>query len=634
MAAHVEVAPSNPPAKTVQNIASSGLTSAEAHSRLQKDGPNAMPDVSAHPLRNALAKFWAPVPWLLEASIVLELVLHKYFEASIIAGLLIFNAALAYFQEGRAQATLKALNSRLALNASVEHDGVWKTVPAAQLVRGDLVKLSLGGVVAADVHLVGGSVLLDQSMLTGESLPIEAGPGVDTYAGALVRRGEATALVTATGIHTKFGRTAELVRTAHVVSSQQKAVLRIVRNLAIFNGVVILIIGVYAYFHAMPWSEIIPLLLTSVLAAIPVALPATFTLAAALGARSLAKRGVLPTRLSAVDEAATIDVLCSDKTGTLTRNELSVTSVKAMPGFDEAHILGMAALASSEGGDDAVDAAIRSASTHTPASDLPKLITFVPFDPAKKTSEATATDAKGGVERIVKGAFTVVASLTAPSPTAAGLADGLEKQGFRVLAVAAGPQTSLKLMGLIALSDPPRKDSTSLISELKTLGVRTVMVTGDAPATAAIVAHAVGLDGAVCPPGTIPDGVKPTDFAVFASILPEGKFNLVKAFQKNGRTVGMCGDGANDAPALRQAQMGIAVSTATDVAKSAAGIVLTDAGLGGIVAAVKEGRSTFQRILTYTLNSVLKKIVQVLLLAIGLVITGHAVLTPMLMVIV
>ncbi len=593
-----------------------------------------MPDVSAHPLRNALAKFWAPVPWLLEASIVLEVVLHKYFEASIIAGLLVFNAALAYFQEGRAQATLKALNSRLALNASVERDSAWKTVPAAELVRGDLVKLSLGGVVAADVHLIGGSVLLDQSMLTGESLPIEAGPGVDTYAGALVRRGEATAEVTATGVHTKFGRTAELVRTAHVVSSQQKAVLRIVRNLAIFNGVVILVIGAYAYFHAMPWSEIIPLLLTSVLAAIPVALPATFTLAAALGARSLAKRGVLPTRLSAVDEAATIDVLCSDKTGTLTRNELSVTSVKPMPGFDEAHVLGMAALASSDGGDDAVDAAIRSASTHKPASDLPKLITFVPFDPAKKTSEATATDSKGDVERIVKGAFTVVAGLTPASPTAAGLADELEKQGFRVLAVAAGPQTALKLMGLIALSDPPRKDSASLISELKTLGVRTVMVTGDAPATAAIVAHAVGLDGAVCPPGPVPDGVKPEDFAVFASILPEGKFDLVKAFQKNGHTVGMCGDGANDAPALRQAQMGIAVSTATDVAKSAAGIVLTKAGLGGIVAAVKEGRITFQRILTYTLNSVLKKIVQVLLLAIGLVITGHAVLTPMLMVIV
>ncbi len=622
------------PAKLVQNAMSNGLTSDEAHSRLEKDGPNAMPDTSSHPLRNALAKFWAPVPWLLEASIVLQVVLHKYFEAAVIAGLLVFNAALAYFQEGRAQATLLALKSRLALNASVRRDGVWKTVPAAELVRGDLVKLSLGGVVAADVHLVDGSVLLDQSMLTGESLPIEAGAGADTYAGALVRRGEASAEVTATGVHTKFGRTAELVRTAHVVSSQQKAVLRIVRNLAIFNAGVILLIGVYAYTHRMPWSEIIPLLLTSVLAAIPVALPATFTLATALGARALAKVGVLPTRLSAVDEAATIDILCSDKTGTLTRNELTVTSVRPMPGFDEAYILGLAALASSDGGQDSVDAAIRSASSHKPASGLPRLITFVPFDPAKKTSEATATDSKGGLERIIKGAFTAVIGLTAPSSTATGIADELEKQGFRVLAVAAGPAASMQLIGFIALSDPPRTDSASLISELKTLGVRAVMVTGDAPATAAIVAHAVGLEGAVCPPGPIPHHVKPQDFAVFAGILPEGKYDLVKVFQKDGHTVGMCGDGANDAPALRQAQIGIAVSTATDVAKSAAGVVLTEAGLGGIVAAVKEGRVTFQRLLTYTLNSVLKKIVQVLLLAIGLVMTGHAVLTPMLMVIV
>jgi len=629
-----KVAPPIPPATPVQNTAPCGLTGAEASSRLQKDGPNAMPDTSAHPLRNVLTKFWAPVPWLLEASTVLQVVLHKYFEAAVIAALLVFNAALAYFQEGRAQATLAALKSRLALNASVRRDGAWKTIPAADLVRGDLVKLSLGGVVAADVHLLDGSVSLDQSMLTGESLPLEAGPGVDTYAGALVQRGEATAEVTATGVHTKFGRTAELVRTAHAVSSQQKAVLRIVRNLAMFDGAIILLIGVYAYFHAMPWSEIIPLLLTSVLAAIPVALPATFTLATALGARALAKVGVLPTRLSAVDEAATINVLCSDKTGTLTLNALSVTSVRPMPGFDEAHILGMAALASSEGGEDSVDAAIRSASSHKPASDLPKLTKFVPFDPAKKTSEATATDSKGGLLRIVKGAFTVVVGLTAPSPFAAGIAEELEKQGFRVLAVAAGPPASLQLIGLIALSDPPRKDSTSLISKLKTLGVRTVMVTGDAPATAGIVAREVGLDGAICPPGPLPSNLKPEDFAVFAGILPEGKFDLVKAFQKGGHTIGMCGDGANDAPALRQAQIGIAVSTATDVAKSAAGVVLTEAGLGGIVAAVKEGRITFQRILNYTLNSVIKKIVQVLFLAVGLVMTGHAVLTPMLMVIV
>jgi H+-transporting ATPase len=621
------------PPEVPGQAAPDGLTSEVASSRLQKDGPNALPDTSAHPLRNALAKFWAPVPWLLEAAIVLQVVLHKYLEASVIAGLLVFNAALAYFQEGRAQATLTALKSRLALDASVRRDGIWKTVPAAELVRNDLVKLSLGGVVPADVHLLEGSVSLDQSMLTGESLPLEAGAGVNTYAGALVRRGEATALVTATGEHTKFGRTAELVRTAHVVSSQQKAVLRIVRNLAMFNGVVILLIGAYAYAHSMPWSEIIPLLLTSVLAAIPVALPATFTLAASLGARTLTKVGVLPTRLSAVDEAATMDVLCSDKTGTLTANQLSVTCVRPMAGFDEARVLGMATLASSEGGEDSVDAAIRSASSKLSASDLPELVKFVPFDPAKKMSEATATDAKGGIVRIIKGAVSAVAALTT-SPPADGVADDLEKQGFRVLAVAAGTAASMQFMGLIALSDPPRTDSASLISELRALGVRTVMVTGDAPATAAIVAQAMGLDGAVCPPGPIPDSVKPSDFGVFASILPEGKYNLVKALQKNGHTVGMCGDGANDAPALRQAQIGIAVSTATDVAKSAAGVVLTKPGLAGIVAAVKEGRVTFQRILTYTLNSILKKIVQVLLLAIGLIMTGHAVLTPLLIVIV
>jgi H+-transporting ATPase len=596
-----------------------------------------MPDTSAHPLRDALEKFWAPVPWLLELSIILQVALHKYVEAGVIAILLIFNAALSYFQEGRAQATLKALKSRLALNTSVKRDGVWKKVPAATLVKGDLIKLSLGAVVAADVHLLDGSVLLDQSMLTGESLPIEAGSGVDTYAGALVRRGEATAKVQATGIRTKFGRTAELVRTAHVVSSQQKAVLKIVRNLAVFNGAVILLIGVYAYIHHMQWEEIIPLILTSALAAIPVALPATFTLAAAIGARSLAKRGILPTRLSAVDEAATIDVLCSDKTGTLTCNELSVTSVTVLADFDEAQILGLAALASSEGGQDSVDAAIREASTRKATAStfkLPLLSTFVPFDPAKKTSEAIVSDTTHGIERIVKGAFATVSHLAVAPTRATELTDELEKKGFRILAVAAGSKSALKLIGLIALSDPPRGDSASLISELITLGVRTVMVTGDALATAVIVAQSVGLKGAVSQATQIPKNVRPEDFSVFAGVLPEGKFDLVKAFQNNGHTVGMCGDGANDAPALRQAQMGIAVSTATDVAKSAAGIVLTKPGLSGIVDAIKEGRITFQKILTYTLNSVIKKIVQVLILTIGLLMTGHAVLTPMLMIII
>jgi len=611
-----------------------GLTSAEAKTKLDTSGPNAMPDTSSHPLRAAIEKFWAPIPWMLEAAIVLQLVLGKYLESAIIAGLLVFNAALGLFQESRAQATLTALKSRLALNASVRRDGAWKTVPAAELVIGDVVKLSLGGVVPADVHLISGEILLDQSMLTGESAPIEAGSGVQTYAGALIRRGEAVADVTATGAGTKFGRSAELIRTAQVVSSQQRAVLRVVRNLAIFNGVVIVGLVAYALILKLTVGEIIPLVLTAVLASIPVALPATFTLASAIGAQSLAKLGVLSTRLSAVDEAASMVVLCADKTGTLTENALTVTSVRAMDGFDEAHVLALAALASSDGGEDPVDGAVRKAATAKAVSDAPKLTKFTAFDPAKKMSEATATDASGSPQRIVKGASTVIFDLVRPTPAALAAAKDLEGHGLRVLAVAAGPASAMQLIGLIALSDPPRKDSTALISELRDLGVRTVMMTGDAPVTAAIVAKAVGLDGALCPPGPIPEAVHPEQFAVYAGVLPEDKYKLVKAFQKGGHTVGMCGDGANDAPALRQAQMGIAVSTATDVAKSAAGMVLTNPGLSGIVATVKEGRKTFQRILSYTLNSINKKIVQVLFLGVGLIMTGQAVLTPLLMVLI
>jgi H+-transporting ATPase len=617
-----------------QDSASCGLTNDQARTELTKYGPNAMPDTAIRPLRMALTKFWAPVPWMLEAAVVLQLVLHEYIEAAVIGALLVFNAALGFFQEGRAQATLAALKSRLALTASVLRDGVWKNIPATELVPGDAVKLSVGGVVAADVKLLEGSVLLDQSMLTGESVPSEAGPGMQTYAGALVRRGEATAIVTAIGARTKFGRTAELVRTAHVESTQQKTVVRVVRNLAAFNGVIIVLLVAYAHARNMPIGEIIPLVLTAVLASIPVALPATFTLAAAVGAKALAHLGVLPTRLSAVDEAATLDVLCSDKTGTLTLNELAVTAVRPEPGFDEVRVLAMAALASSDGGQDPVDTAIRSAAAKGSTTSLPKVTKFVPFDSATKMSEAEAVDANGGALRAVKGAFAAVIKLTEAAPSATAMSHELEEKGFRVLAVAVGTPAPMRLAGMIALSDQPRADAAEFISDLKKLGVRTVMVTGDAPATAAIIARTVGLDGAICPPGPIPESLRPENFAVFAGVLPEDKYHLVKAFQKTGHTVGMCGDGANDAPALRQAQMGIAVSTATDVAKSAAGIVLTKPGLEGVVSAVKEGRVTFQRILTYTLNSVTKKIVQVLFLAMGLIITGHAILTPMLMVII
>jgi len=608
-----------------------GLTSEIARTRLAEAGSNAMADTTPPAWLRALATFWAPVPWMLEAAIVLQLLIGEYPEAAVIGVLLIFNAMLGFVQESRAQATLDALKARLALNASVRRDGVWSTILATELVPGDLIKLSLGGIVGADVRLISGNVLLDHSMLTGESLPVEAGPGGETYAGALVRRGEAVAEVVATGPRTKFGRTAELVRTASVVGSQQKAVMRVVRNLAMFNLAALVVQVTIAQWLHLPIGEIVPLAVTALLAAIPVALPAAFTLSNAMAARNLAANGVLPTRLSAIDEAAAMDVLCADKTGTLTQNELAVTAVRVANGLDADRVLALAARASSDGGQDPVDAAIRRAAKAV--ADGLQLVSFIPFDPAKKRSEAITTDAAGRALRIVKGAYATVSALTPPDPTLAAAADDLQAQGFRVLAVAAGPGEAMTLVGLVALSDPPRADSADLIAQLASLGVHTVMVTGDAPATAGVVAASIGLHGAVCPPGPPPGAVRPDQFAVFAGVLPEEKFNIVKTFQNAGHIVGMCGDGANDAPALRQAQMGIAVFSATDVAKSAAGLVLMEPGLAGILAAVYQGRRTFQRILTYTLRSVTRKIDQLLFLTFGLVLTGHAILTPQLMVI-
>jgi len=604
-----------------------GLTSAEARDRLATAGANTVAEDTPHPVERALAMFWAPVPWMLEAAVVLQLVLGEYLEAGAVAFLLVFNAALGFFQEGRAQATLDALKSRLAVTASALRDGTWQTLPAPQLVQGDVVKLSLGAVVPADVRLIDGSVLVDQSTLTGESVPAEAGPGFETYAGALIQRGEAVAEVTAIGTKTKFGRSAELIRTAHVESTEQKAIFRVVLNLAIFNGGVTLLLVGYALHLAMPLTQIAPLVLVAVLASIPVALPSMFTLAATVGARAVARRGVLPTRLSALDEAAGMDVLCADKTGTLTRNALAVTACRAMAGFQEAQVLAMATLASSDGGADPLDAAIRAAAKSATPEGW-KLLAFTPFDPAKKMSSAKALDADGKTVQVVKGAFTALTKVAKASPEATAIVEELQNKGYRVLVVACGAAEPLQ----IAMSDPPRTDSAALVARLRTLGVRMVMVTGDAAVTARVVADAVGITGPSCSTKLIPHDASIETFGVFADVLPEDKFALVQSLQHAGHVVGMCGDGANDAPALRQAQMGIAVFTATDVAKSAAGIVLTGPGLEGVVAAVEEGRATFQRILTFTFRSIIHKVAQVLLLLAGLVISGAAVLTPLLMV--
>ncbi len=609
-----------------------GLSSAEAARRLAEIGPNAVVEERVHPAARIARHFWSPVPWMLEATVILQIAIGERVEAGLIAVLLLLNVALGVFQESRATAALALLKERLALRARVLRDGAWIDAPAADLVPGDVVQLSLGSVVPADARIIAGTLLLDQSMLTGESMPAEAQRGKTAYAGALVRRGEATAEIVATGSHTYFGRAAELVRTAHVESSEQQAVMGVVRNLTIVNFAIV--VGIVAYAEAihMGTARIIALVLTALLSAVPVALPATFTLAATLGAKTLALKGVLLTRLSALHEAATIDVLCADKTGTLTANELAVAAVRAVDDdCGEADILALAAFASSVDGQDLIDAAIRALTARRNDVRLPFAVErFTPFDPATKMAEAVARDRQGREIRIVKGAPAAVAAVATMTPRIAGELQSLAAAGYRVLGVAYGPPGRLAFVGLIALGDPPRPDSRGLLAELKSLGVGTVMVTGDAAATAETVARSVGLDGPVCPPGAIPERVGPDDFAVYAGVFPEDKFRLVKAFQQQGHAVGMCGDGANDAPALRQAQMGIAVSTATDVAKAAAGIVLTDPGLDGIVTCIGEGRSAFQRVLTYTLSILVNKSATLAVLGAGLVMTGHAVLTPLL----
>jgi H+-transporting ATPase len=622
------------PEQIAQPQASIGISSAEAERRLREFGPNAMPEEIPARWRLLLAKFWAPVPWMLEATIALQLALGETLEAAVVAFLLVFNMLLGFFQESRANAALAALKRQLAPTAWVARDGAWVQLPAAEIVPGDAVKLRLGAVVPADARVLAGAVLVDQSLLTGESVPVEAGAGSQVYAGALIRRGEAIAVVTATGARTFFGRTAELVRIAHAASSEQKAVFAATRNLGTVNGTIAILLIAYAIAEAFPPSELVRLALTALLASVPVALPATFTLSAALTAQTLARCGVLLTRLSAAHEAATMDVLCSDKTGTLTQNVMAVAAVVPLPGYDRTQVLSLAALASSEGGGDPIDATIRRAAAvaGNPMSGI-SIERFVPFDPATKISEAFGYDAAGQDFRIVKGALQALAALAAMPPNAQEMADQLAHEGHRVIAVAAGPPKSLRLAGLIALSDPPREDSARLIANLRALGVHTVMVTGDSMATAIAIARQVGIEGGACSPEHISQGLQPGECGIFARVVPEEKYRLVIALQRQGHVVGMCGDGANDAPALRQAQIGIAVSSATDVAKAAAAMVLTQPGLSGIVAAVQEGRIAFQRLLTYTLNMLVKKIEIVLFLTLGLILTGQAVMTPVLMVI-
>ncbi|WP_297903456.1 plasma-membrane proton-efflux P-type ATPase [Metallibacterium sp.] len=629
--AHVPQAPDLPPTDHAQ-----GLTSIEAAQRLQHFGPNAIADKPVPAWRQLLVKFWAPVPWMLEAVIVLQVLLGRVTESIVIAALLVFNALVAFAQEQRAKDALTLLRKQLHVNARVLRDGHWHVLAAEQVVPGDIVHVRAGDIVPADLALFDGAVSLDQAALTGESLPVDAGSGKPAWTGSVVRQGEASGSVTATGARTFFGRTAELVRNSNAPSHMQRTIFAIVERLMIFDAGLVVLVVAFALWHHLPLADTTIFALMLLVASVPVALPATYTLATAVSSLQLAHQGVLVTRLPAVEEAAAMDTLVSDKTGTLTQNTLTLAGVTPLAtGSDVSVVLRAAALASDDATQDPLDLAVL-----TPAraqgllKDAPERQAFHPFDPGTRRSEGVYS-VDGQPWRAVKGAANVIGPLCKLDAAQQSTLDTAEKtlatSGARVLAVAAGPAGALQLLGVVGLSDPPRPDAANLIQQITQLGVRVHMATGDALETARAIAAQLGLGTRVCE--TSGESLQhPENCDLFARVLPEDKHAIVQALQRAGHVTGMTGDGVNDASALRQAELGIAVASATDVAKAAAGVVLTAPGLGGVLTVVRRGREVHRRMLTYTLNKVLRTLVIVVFLTFGVLLTGQFVISPLLIV--
>ncbi len=611
-----------------------GLTAAEAARRLAQFGPNRIPEPRRHPLLAFAAKFWAPVPWLLELTVVLELGLGRSADAVIVGLLLAFNAALSAFEERKAQSALAALRQRLPAQARVLRDGRWQTIAAEGLVPGDAVHLRMGDLIPADVRLAGGQLLIDQSAITGESLPVEAGAGAAVFAGAIARRGEAGGEVTATGGRTRFGRTAELVSAARTVSHLQALIFAIVKYLMALDLAMVAALCGYAWLASLSWRDVLPFALILLVASIPVALPATFTLATALGALELAKQGVLVTRLSAIEEAAAMDTLLSDKTGTITENRLTLAEARSYAPFTETELLRLACYTSDEASQDPLDLAILAAAAARGIGRAGFQRTELkPFEPATKLAEAAGRNQAGEAVRAIKGAPQAVAARLAAAGWEAD-AEALAAQGYRLLAVAGGTEGALQPAGLLAFQDPPRTDSRAAIERLEALGVRVAMVTGDGAVTARAIAGQVGIGQRVCEAAALraAETGGALEYDVYAGVFPEDKFALVRGVQRAGHVTGMTGDGVNDAPALKQAEVGIAVSSATDVAKAAASLVLTQPGLNGMLGAVEVSRQIYQRMLTYTLNKIIKTIEIAVFVTAGVMLTRSFVITPLLIV--
>jgi H+-transporting ATPase len=601
-----------------------GLSDREAEQQIRLFGRNEIPPPPRHPWRSLFKRFTGPSAGMLEAILALSLILGKLPDAAVVGGLLLVNALVGFLEERKADRTIDSLKVGLQIRARVLRSGSWTLRPAGEIVPGDILRIRAGDIVPADLQIVEGAISADRSALTGESLPVETRTGDEILAGSTARRGEATARVLRTGLSTRFGKTALLVQIARPKLHMEDLVGKLSRWLLLFvGGLALLTLGL-SLARNRPILEILPLLLVLLLSAVPVALPVMFTFSTSYGAREMARRGVLVTRLSAAEDAATMDVLCLDKTGTLTLNEMAVSHVRARPPYSEADVIRLGAWASQAANQDPLDRAfLEKAGPLGLLDPAAERLSFVPFDPATRRTEAHV---RSGGHRIVatKGAFTAIADFCGLEKAERGRLEkeALEEagQGFKTVAVAEVTEAgNPAFVGWAALSDQIRPDAGSLIRELQSLGLSIRMLTGDAWPIAKDIASRLGLDRPIIRFPELRELRARDPVAArrmieegggFAEVYPEDKHDIVRSLQEAGHVVGMTGDGVNDAPALRQAEVGIAVRNASDTAKAAASVVLTGAALEGIADLVRNGRRVYQRIRTWILNKIMRTILK------------------------
>ncbi len=592
-----------------------GLSAAEAAKRLMQYGPNAIAEKKTNAFLKFLTYFWGPIPWMIEAAVILSGVVRHWLDFFVILLLLCSNAAVGFWEEHQAGDAIAALRSKLAVGARVLRDGTWGNPNASDLVPGDVIRVRLGDIVPADARLLPGDPIeVDQSALTGESLAATRNPGDAVFSGSIVRRGETNAVVYATGTHTYFGKTAELVQEAQTVSHFQRAVLKIGDYLILLASVLVLLVVAVALFRHDPVLDTLEFALVLLVAAIPVAMPTVLSVTMAVGAKLLAKKQAIVTRLAAIEELAGVDVLCSDKTGTLTENQLKLGDPFSVRGVSGDQVVLDAALASRADDKDTIDLAVL-AGVKDGALKEYRVLHFQPFDPVHKRTEATVRGTDGKQFQVAKGAPQVILAMSADAATVKSevdkAVDDFAARGFRSLGVArADEDGTWKFVGVLPMSDPPRPQAKATIAQAKEMGVHVTMVTGDAIAIAREMSRELGLGTDILDASGLHDAKQSdateADESIdradgFAEVFPADKYHIIEVLQKHGHIVGMTGDGVNDAPALKKADCGIAVSGATDAARAAASIVLLAPGLSVIIDAIKESRRIFKRMNSYAM---------------------------------